>query len=36
LNAEESRAFADALLNPREPNKKLRDAARRYSEIIGR
>lgn len=36
LNAEESRTFAEALINPRGPNKKLREAARRYSEIIGR
>jgi len=36
LNAEESRAFAEALLNPRPPSKKLLDAARRYFEIIGR
>jgi uncharacterized protein (DUF1778 family) len=36
LTAEQSRIFADALLNPRPPSKKLRDAARRYSEIIGR
>jgi len=34
LNAEESRVFAEALLNPREPNKRLRAAARRYREMI--
>jgi uncharacterized protein (DUF1778 family) len=36
LNAEESRIFAEALLNPREPNERLRAAARRYREFIGR
>jgi len=36
LNAEESRAFAEALLNPREPSERLRAAARRYREFIGR
>ena len=35
LNAEDSRAFAEALLNPREPTKRLRAAARRYREFIG-
>ena len=30
LTAEESRAFAEALLNPREPNPRLQAAARRY------
>jgi Protein of unknown function (DUF1778) len=34
LNAEDSRAFAEALLNPREPNDRLRAAARRYREMI--
>jgi hypothetical protein len=34
LNAEESRALAEALLNPREPNDNLRDAALRYREMI--
>ena len=32
LNAQDSRRFADALLNPRKPNKRLRAAARRYME----
>jgi uncharacterized protein (DUF1778 family) len=36
LTAEQSRVFAEALLNPRPPSKKLRDAARRYSEFIRR
>lgn len=36
LNAEESRAFAEALLNPREPTDRLRAAARRYLEAIER
>ena len=35
LNAADSRAFADAILNPREPNEKLRAAARRYIKTIG-
>jgi uncharacterized protein (DUF1778 family) len=35
LNAEDSRAFAQALLNPREPNERLRAAARRYRETLG-
>ena len=35
LNAEESLAFAEALLNPREPTERLRAAARRYREMIG-
>jgi uncharacterized protein (DUF1778 family) len=30
LNAEESAAIAEAILNPREPNAKLRAAAKRY------
>jgi uncharacterized protein (DUF1778 family) len=36
LNAAESRAFAEALLNPREPTERLRAAARRYLDFIGR
>lgn len=35
LNAKDSRAFADALLNPREPNARLRAAARRYLSRTG-
>jgi uncharacterized protein (DUF1778 family) len=30
LSAQDSRTFAQALLNPRKPNRKLRAAARRY------
>lgn len=33
LNTDDSRAFAQALLNPRKPNKKLRAAARRYRDF---
>lgn len=36
LNAKESRAFAQAVLNPRAPNQKLRTAARRYMETMGK
>jgi uncharacterized protein (DUF1778 family) len=36
LNAEESRAFAEAMLNPREPSPRLRAAARRYIEMLAR
>jgi uncharacterized protein (DUF1778 family) len=36
LNADESRAFAEALLNPRQPTDRLRAAARRYLEAIDR
>ncbi len=35
LNAEDSRAFAQALLKPRAPSEKLRAAARRYMDMIG-
>lgn len=35
LDADESRVFAEALLNPREPNLKLKAAARRYIELSG-
>ncbi len=35
LNAQDSRAFANALLNPRKPNEKIRAAARRYIERFG-
>jgi uncharacterized protein (DUF1778 family) len=34
LSAEESRAFAEALLNPREPTADLKAAARRYTESV--
>jgi uncharacterized protein (DUF1778 family) len=36
LTAEESRAFAEALLNPREPAPRLKAAAQRYIEILRR
>jgi uncharacterized protein (DUF1778 family) len=32
LSVEDSRAFANALLNPRKPTEKLRNAARRYKQ----
>jgi uncharacterized protein (DUF1778 family) len=35
LSAEGSRAFADAILNPKEPNQKLKDAAIRYKQEFG-
>ena len=35
LSEEDSRRFADALLNPRKPNETLRAAARRYMSAIG-
>jgi uncharacterized protein (DUF1778 family) len=35
LNEQESRAFAEALLNPRDPTPKLREAARRYGDLAG-
>lgn len=35
LNAEESRAFAEALLNPRDPTADLKAAASRYVETLG-
>lgn len=34
LNARESRAFAEAVLNPREPGLRLRKAAQRYIEAL--
>ena len=36
LSAADSRAFADALLNPRAPTARLKAAARRYMTILGR
>lgn len=33
LSAKESQAFAEALLNPREPNARLKTAARRYLKL---
>jgi uncharacterized protein (DUF1778 family) len=35
LSAEDSRAFAEAILNPKEPNQKLKDAAARYKREFG-
>ena len=35
LSATDSRAFAEALLNPRKPNETLRAAARRYRALTG-
>ncbi len=35
LNAEDSRAFIDAILNPAEPNEALKEAARRYKQEFG-
>jgi uncharacterized protein (DUF1778 family) len=35
LSAEGSRAFAEAILNPKEPNQKLKDAAARYKREFG-
>jgi uncharacterized protein (DUF1778 family) len=35
LSAQDSRTFAQALLTPRKPNRKLRTAARRYLDRLG-
>ncbi len=35
LTAQESRVFAEAMLNPREPTDRLKDAARRYIDTVG-
>jgi uncharacterized protein (DUF1778 family) len=35
LNTDDSRAFAEALLNPREPNARLKAAAQRYLKLTG-
>ena len=35
LNAEDSRAFADAILNPKEPNEVLKKAAAWYKQELG-
>jgi uncharacterized protein (DUF1778 family) len=35
LSAKDWEVFYDALINPPEPNKKLKEAARRYRERIG-
>jgi uncharacterized protein (DUF1778 family) len=34
LNTADSQAFAEALLNPREPNARLKAAAQRYLTLI--
>ncbi len=36
LSAEDSRRIAEALLDPPEPTPALKDAARRYREVMGR
>jgi uncharacterized protein (DUF1778 family) len=36
LTAEDSEAFAEALLNPREPTAELRAAVRRYKDLFAR
>jgi uncharacterized protein (DUF1778 family) len=35
LNARDSRAFAEALLNPREPNARLKASTQRYLKLTG-
>jgi uncharacterized protein (DUF1778 family) len=35
LSAREGRAFAEALLNPREPNARLKASAQRYLKLTG-
>lgn len=35
LSAEGSRAFAEAILNPKEPTQKLKDAMKRHQQVIG-
>lgn len=35
LSARDSRAFAEALLNPREPNARLKASAQRYLKLTG-
>jgi uncharacterized protein (DUF1778 family) len=35
LSAEDSRAFAEAILNPAEPNEVLKAAAKRYKQEFG-
>ena len=36
LTAQESRAFVDSILNPREPSPRLKAAAQRYMKALGR
>ena len=35
LNAEDSLSFADAILNPKEPNEVLKQAMRRHKQELG-
>ena len=35
LTARDSAAFVEALLNPRAPNERLREAARRHQAVVG-
>ena len=35
LNAEDSRAFADAILNPKQPKEALKQAMRRQKQELG-
>ncbi|MCY7368481.1 MAG: DUF1778 domain-containing protein [Chamaesiphon sp.] len=35
LSAEDSRAFADAILNPKEPNEALKQAMKRHKQELG-
>jgi uncharacterized protein (DUF1778 family) len=35
LSAEGSKAFAEAILNPKEPTQKLKDAMKRHQQVIG-
>jgi uncharacterized protein (DUF1778 family) len=35
LSAEGSRAFAEAILNPKEPTQKLKEAMKRHQQVIG-
>jgi uncharacterized protein (DUF1778 family) len=35
LNAEDSKAFAEAILNPKEPNEALKKAMRRHKQELG-
>ncbi len=35
LNAKDSKAFADAILNPKDPNEALKNAMRRHKQELG-
>jgi uncharacterized protein (DUF1778 family) len=35
LSAEGSKAFAEAILNPKEPTQKLKEAMKRHQQVIG-